>query len=144
MSNNVQPGEFTIGIVSENWTEDALFYEYSTAADPIGSGITSPIPAREFSPEIYNSGETRIISLDLSNELKTKYSATSPSLLAHFIRINAGDSIPTQPNATSELYYMISGVGTTEVNGQTISWKKGDFLTLPAGSVSRHTAVEDS
>jgi gentisate 1,2-dioxygenase len=144
MSKHVQPGEFTIGTVCENWTEDALFYEYSAAADPIGSGITSPIPAKEFSPELYNSGETRIISLDLSNELKTNYPATSPSLLAHFIRINAGDSIHTQPNATSELYYIISGVGKTEVNGQTISWKKGDFLTLPSGSVSRHTAAEDS
>jgi gentisate 1,2-dioxygenase len=144
MSNNVQPGEFYIGTVSENWTEDALFYEYSAAADPIGSGITSPIPPKEFAPELYNSGETRIISLDLSSELRTNYPATSPSLLAHFIRINAGDSIHTQPNATSELYYIISGVGITEVNGQTISWKKGDFLTLPSGSVSRHIAAEDS
>ncbi|MEH7272961.1 cupin [Neobacillus vireti] len=142
--SNVQPGEFYIGTVSENWTEDALFYEYTAAADPIGSGITSPISPKEFSPELYNSGQTRIISLDLSNELRTNYPATSPSLLAHFIRINAGDSIDTQPNATSELYYIISGAGSTEVNGQTISWKKGDFLTLPAGSVSLHTAAEDS
>lgn len=99
--SNVQPGEFYIGTVSENWTEDALFYEYTAAADPIGSGITSPIPPKVFPPEIYNSGETRILSLDLSSELRTEYPATSPSLLAHFIRINAGDSIHTQPNATS-------------------------------------------
>jgi gentisate 1,2-dioxygenase len=138
MSKNV------IETVRENWTQDALFYEYTTAADPIGSGITSPIPIKEFTPELYNSGETRIISLDLSNELRTNYPATSPSLLAHFIRINAGDSIHTQPNATGELYYFISGSGTTEVNGQTISWKKGDFLTLPARSLSTHIAAEDA
>src|SRR3954468_12285747 len=105
--SNIQPGEFYIGTISENWTEDALFYEYTTAADPIGSGITSPIPPKEFEPELYNSGKTRIISLDLSSELRTNYPATNPSLLAHFIRIKEGDSIHTQPNATSELYYII-------------------------------------
>jgi gentisate 1,2-dioxygenase len=144
MSTNAQPGQLSVGTVNENWTGDARFYEYASAADPIGSGIISPIPAKEFGPELYNSGETRIITLDLSEELRTEFPATSPSLLANFIRINAGDSINTQPNATSELYYIISGAGSTEVNGETISWKKGDFLTLPSGSVSRHTATEDT
>jgi gentisate 1,2-dioxygenase len=144
MSTNARTGQLSVGTINENWTGDARFYEYSTAADPIGSGIISPIPAKEFGPELYNSGETRILMLDLSKELGTEYAATSPSLLAHFIRINAGDSIPTQPNATSELYYMISGAGSTTVNGETINWKKGDFLTLPSGSVSRHTATEDT
>jgi gentisate 1,2-dioxygenase len=144
MSKIAQPGQLSVGTVNENWTGDALFYEYASAADPIGSGIITPIPAKEFDPEIYNSGETRMVTLDLSKELRTKYPATSPSLLAHFIRINAGDSVNTQPNATSELYYIISGAGSTEVNGETINWKKGDFLTLPSGSVSNHKAVEDA
>ncbi|MED1470388.1 cupin domain-containing protein [Bacillus salipaludis] len=144
MSINNQSGQLFVGTVNENWTGDARFYEYTTAADPIGSGIISPIPAKEFAPELYNSGETRIVTLDLSNELKTDYPATSPSLLAHFIRINAGNSIHTEPNATSELYYIISGAGSTVVNGETINWKKGDFLTLPSGSNSRHIAKEDT
>jgi gentisate 1,2-dioxygenase len=144
MSNKVQSGKLIVGEVNENWTGDARFYEYTTAADPIGSGIISQVPAKEFSPELYNAGETRIVTLDLSKELRTEYPATSPSLLANFIRINAGDSIQTQPNATSELYYIISGAGSTEVNGETINWKKGDFLTLPSGSVSTHTAREDT
>ncbi|WP_078412013.1 cupin domain-containing protein [Priestia abyssalis] len=144
MSTTAQRGQLSVGIVNENWTGDARFYEYTTAADPIGSGIISSIPAKEFEPELYNSGETRIVTLNLSNELRTEYPATSPSLLAHFIRINEGDSINTKPNATSELYYIISGAGTTEVNGKTINWKKGDFLTLPSGSVSCHTATEDA
>lgn len=144
MSNLTQSGQLLVGAVNENWTGDARFFEYSTAADPIGSGIISPVPAKEFGPELYHSGESRIITLNLAEYLKTDYPATSPSLLAHFIRINKGDSINTAPNATSELYYIISGAGSTEVNGETISWKKGDFLTLPAGSVSHHTATEDT
>ncbi|GAB7054709.1 MULTISPECIES: cupin domain-containing protein [unclassified Paenibacillus] len=144
MSKTAQPGNLSIGTLNENWTGDARFYEYSTAADPIGSGIISPIPVKEFPPDLHNSGATRIVKLDLSSELRTEYPATSPSLLAHFIRINAGDSITTHPNATSELYYVISGAGRTELNGKTISWKKGDFMTLPSGSNSQHTATEDT
>ncbi|MHC5532957.1 cupin domain-containing protein [Priestia megaterium] len=134
----------SIRSINENWTREALFYEYTTAADPIGNGIISGIPIKEFNPQLYDSGETRIVKLDLSNELKTKYAATSPSLLAHFIRINTNDSISTSPNATSELYYVISGRGRSNVNGQLINWKKGDFLTIPSGSVSHHTALEDA
>lgn len=144
MTQTAQPGNLSVGTVNENWTGDARFYEYTTAADPIGSGIISSIPTKEFSPDLYNSGITRIIPLDLSGELRTDYPATSPSLLAHFIRINAGDSISTQPNATSELYYIISGSGSTELGGKTINWSKGDFMTLPSGSISRHTATEDT
>ncbi|RXT15545.1 DUF861 domain-containing protein [Ammoniphilus sp. CFH 90114] len=140
----MKPGQFSVGTADENWTGDAQFLEYTTAADPIGSGIISPVPAKEFGPELYNSGETRIITLDLSKELRTEYPATSPSLLAQFIRINAKDHIDTQPNATSELYYIISGAGSTTVNGKKIDWEKGDFLTLPAGSASRHTAKENT
>ncbi|WP_424767551.1 cupin [Paenibacillus sp. sgz302251] len=126
------------------WSENALFYEYTSAADSIGSGIISPIPVKEFQPELYHSGETRFVALNLSDELNTSYPATSPSLLAQFIRINTADSITTEPNATSELYYIISGAGSTELNGETITWKKGDFLTLPAGSKSLHSATEET
>lgn len=143
-STTTHPGKLSLGEVIENWSGDAQFYEYETAADPIGSGLTSPVPAVEFSPELYREGETRQVALDLSKALKTPYPATSPSLLAHFLRIVAGDSISTKPNATSELYYIISGKGYTELNETTIHWKEGDFLTLPAGSVSRHVADEDT
>ena len=85
-----------------------------------------------------------MVPLDLSSGLKTPYPATSPSLLANFVRINKGDSIETAPNATSELYYVISGAGQTRINGKTIPWKTGDFLTLPAQSQSKHTALEDA
>ncbi|TWM23972.1 hypothetical protein CHCC14821_0293 [Bacillus paralicheniformis] len=129
---------------AEHLTKHARFFEYTTASDPIGSGIISPVPVKEFGPELYETGETRIIPLDISEELKTDYPASSPSLLAHFIKIRSGDTIPTAPRATSELYYIVSGAGRTETGEDTIHWQKGDFLTLPAGSSSRHTAAEDA
>ena len=50
----------------------------------------------------------------------------------------------TAPNATSELYYVFSGRGTSSVNGETVAWGEGDVLTLPAGSHSTHRADADT
>lgn len=133
-----------IGTVTEDWSGDAQFYEYSKAADPIGTGLISSVPLKEFPASLYNNGATRMVSLDLSSALGTAYPATSPSLLAQFIRIRANESIQTQSNATSELYYVIEGRGQTEVHDQIISWQVGDIITLPAGSYSHHRAWEDA
>ena len=47
-------------------TQDAQIFEYSTAANPIESGSTPRIPIKAFSADLYASGPTRIIPLDLS------------------------------------------------------------------------------
>lgn len=60
-----------VQLSNEKWMANALYYEYSKAADPIGSGIISPVPVKQFGPELYNSGETRIVTLDNSKELRT-------------------------------------------------------------------------
>ncbi|GEO25645.1 hypothetical protein AAC03nite_14300 [Alicyclobacillus acidoterrestris] len=137
-------GQLTVGEVRENWAGDAKLYEYSKAADPLGSGAITPITPTEFPASLYNTGNTRIVQLDLSADLRTDYPATSPALLANFVRILAGDEITTKPNATSELYYVISGEGHTEVGGERLDWRAGDFFTLPAKSVSRHFARQDA
>src|ERR1700712_1567150 len=48
----------------EDWAEDALFYEYSKAANPIGSGHTSKVPIKAFGRDLYADGPSRIIPLD--------------------------------------------------------------------------------
>jgi hypothetical protein len=75
----------------EDWAGDARYFEYSTAADPIASGHTSKVPATRFGRDLYADAPTSIIPLDLSRELGIKGgAATSPGLLASFIRIRAG------------------------------------------------------
>ena len=119
----------------EDWAEDARYFEYSKAANPIGSGHTSHVPIKSFGRDLYLDGPTRAIPLDLSAELGINGGpATSPALVAHFVRIRAGEQIATSPNATSQLYYVISGRGFSAVNGRLARWEKGDFLTLPANS----------
>jgi len=135
-------GTLGIGVAVEDWTGDARFFEYSQAADPIGDGVISPIPAVAFPAALYADGPSRVIPLDLSRELRTPYPATSPALLASFVRIEAGDQLTLRPNATSQLLYCIRGRGHSLVDGRVVKWKEGDFLTLPAATEATHVAEE--
>ena len=118
----------------EEWADDARYFEYSKAANPIGSGHAPQVPIVRFDPEIYAAQPTGIVPLDLSKKLGvTTGEATSPALLANFVSIRAGEQIDTSPNATSQLYYMLYGRGFAAINGHLVKWEKGDFLTLPAG-----------
>ena len=51
----------------EDWAEDAHYFEYSKAANPIGSGHTSRVPIKAFGRDLYVDGPTRVIPLDLSD-----------------------------------------------------------------------------
>lgn len=125
--------------------EDARYFEYTQAADPIASGHTPKVPIAQFSPEIYLDRPTGVIPLDLSADLGiTTGAATSPALLANFLRIRAGEQIDTCPNATSQLYYVLSGQGRVAVDGRTVCWGPGDFLTLPAGARALFSADDDA
>lgn len=128
----------------ERLVKNAVFYEYSTAANPLGAGFITEVPIVKFPHGLHEEGPTRIIPLDISDQLKCPYPATSPVILAHFIRIRPGENIKTAPNATSEVYYVIRGNGHTNVGDTTIPWNTGDFFTLPASSTATHFADSDT
>ena len=128
-----------------DWTADARYFEYTRAANPIGLGLTPRVPMERFPAALHEGGSTRIVPLDLSAPMGVEGGpATSPGLLASFVRIVAGESVSTSPNATSELYYVMSGAGFSAVNGALVRWSEGDVLTLPAGSRSQHYAEADA
>jgi gentisate 1,2-dioxygenase len=139
-----EPG-LQIGAAIEDWTGDARFFEYSRAANPIGSGFTPRVPEERFSATLHKGGPTRVVPLDLSAALGIEDgAATSPARLASFIHIRPGERLSTNPDASSELYYILRGSGFSAVNGKLVQWAKGDFLTLPAGSKSTHYAGSDT
>jgi gentisate 1,2-dioxygenase len=125
-------------------TQDALFYEYSRAADPIGSGAIPSVPHAEFSATLHEQGPTRVIPLDLSRQLGCPGPATSPSLCANFLHIRPGESIRVQPNASSQLYFVMRGRGQTQFGDTQFPWGTGDFVTLPAGNAAVHQAENDA
>jgi gentisate 1,2-dioxygenase len=127
------------------WTADAGFVDYSDAADPLATGALSHIPIRAFGPQVHQGGPTREVPLDLSAELGVAGGpATSPALLASFVVVRAGEHLEVSPNATSMLWYVLRGEGSTLCEGGEISWAEGDFVTVPAPGRADHRAGRDA
>jgi gentisate 1,2-dioxygenase len=130
--------------VDTHWTQDAEYFEYTKAANPIGAGLISKVPLASFSGRLHEQGPSRVIPFDLSSELQSSGPATSPSLCASFVRIRPDEQVETHPNATSEVYYVIRGRGWTRLGHGDLRWEEGDFFTLPAGSAAVHHAETDA
>uniref|UniRef100_A0A6S8DNF9 Cupin type-1 domain-containing protein n=1 Tax=Aureoumbra lagunensis TaxID=44058 RepID=A0A6S8DNF9_9STRA len=124
-----------------NWTDDVRIYEYCSAANP----DIPAIPVFVHPPHLHETGDSRIIPFDLSEQLGAEecgnISRTSPNLLASFIRIIIGDSIQTEAVATSQAFYVIRGDGTsTSMEHGSISWSTGDLFVLPkTDGIVKHT-----
>ena len=78
------------------------------------------------------SGETRVIPFDLSTQMQIPYPATSPNLMASFLRICADEELETIASATSQSFYIIRGEGSTVTEHGTVNWSEGDLYVLPA------------
>lgn len=142
MGTSIMDSELAARPRPQGWSADAVYFEYTRAANPIADGAVSPVPIRKFGRELYAEGPTRVVPLDLSAELGWEGPATSPALCANFVRIEAGDRLPISVNATSQLYYVLDGQGWSSVGGERMEWGKGDFLALPAGCRAEHHAEE--
>ena len=138
-----------VGEAIEDWTDDARFFEYTSAANPVGRTIEL-VPVRSFPADLHHNSSTAVIPLDLSKELGLETGpATSPALLANFVKILAGETLQTRAQATSELFVVISGSGSTarfdeHDNQRALTWKKGDVFVLPAGGARKHSATSDA
>lgn len=124
----------------QQWEAQADFKEYMSAVNP-------PMPkiqVESFPASLHQQGETRVIPFDLSASLEVSYPATSPNLMANFIRICEGDAIKTAAKVTSQMFYVINGKGRTRMPEGTIEWKTGDLFTLPSTDSALHFATEDS
>ncbi len=138
-------GEFPVGVVSEDWTGDARFFEYTKAANPVVASLSPPVPVSSFPATLHRGDSTQIIPLDLADELRIDEGpATSPALCASFIHVLCGDQVATAPVATSELYHVIRGQGRSVVDGAVVEWREGDTFVLPADAHSTHHASSDA
>ncbi|MFC0399733.1 cupin [Paraburkholderia rhizosphaerae] len=124
-------------------TEDAQYFEYTSSANPIGAKLISRVPYRSFSASLYNSGETRVVPLDLSAELGCEGPATGPGLSANFIRVIRNEKVALAPNATSLVFYVVDGTGIASQGESAFRFGKGDFFTFPGG-VTLEIAAEST
>ena len=126
--------------LNTEWKKQVVNWEYSAAATPNLKGV----PIQPFPASLHEQGETRIIELNIADVLGTSYAATSPSLLANYVRICASESITTQASATSEVFFVMRGSGRTICDEGIITWQQGDTFTMPCNQGLRHEADTDS
>lgn len=112
---------------SKLFTEDARIHEYGSAANP----ELKPVPVLVHPPELHESGPTRIHPFDLAKHMQIDGSATSPNLMASFIRINIGERISTEAMATSQAFYVIRGTGSSTSQHGEMHWSEGDMVVVP-------------
>lgn len=124
----------------QQWEQQAEFKEYMSAVNP----SMPKIDVVDFPSDMHQQGATRVIPFDLSESLQTAYAATTPNLMANFIRLCDGTSLRTDAQATSQMFYVIRGQGRTQVKQGTIEWKEGDLFTLPSVADALHSATADS
>jgi gentisate 1,2-dioxygenase len=124
----------TLQLADSEVTHDARYFEYTSSANPIGAKLISRVPYRSFLASLYDSGPTRIVPLDLSAELGVDYPATGPGLIANFVRVVAGETLSVNPNATSQVFYVLAGSGTVTQHTTSFQFAKGDFFALPGGA----------
>lgn len=128
----------------------AVLFDYRQAANPVRPGLTEPIPYQCWDAALHASGTSRTIPLDLSAQLGVPGPATSPGLAAHFVRIAAHEGVKAHAEATSSLFYVLSGSGQCRRDASacspavSIQWEAGDLFVLPAGETPRLEAETTS
>ncbi len=80
------------------------------------------------------------IPLDQSDVLQTPFPATTPLLLAAFLRIRAGDQFAMRSMASGEIYHVVRGSGFTHWDDERLEWRAGDIFCLPGGIARSHRA----
>jgi gentisate 1,2-dioxygenase len=125
------------------WEDSGRIYEYASAANP----VMAPIPVAGMPASEHRSGPSRVISLDVSKEIDVEgYQATTPNLLASFVRVCVGESLTTKSTATSQAFFIIHGSGSTLTAHGDVQWKTGDMFVVPAEDgegVCVHKCVAD-
>ena len=133
----------------EQLTASARYHDYRYASNPLAEGSTGEVPLARFDAELHERGGSRVLPLDTSATLGCAGPATSPGLCANFVHVRAGEAVLTDANATSHLFFVMRGAGSTspadgDAGTPPIPWKAGDLFTLPARSRMLHAASDDA
>ena len=104
-----------------------------------------PVPAHAFVHErdkaFSESTPTSLIDLDLGEQLGFDYPATTPFLLARYLRVRAGESLSTELISSGEIHYVIQGSGESSNRDDRIIWRPGDVFCFPGGVKTVHKAI---
>ncbi len=121
-------------------TAQALYYDPANAFD----FHWPPVPRRRFLAErdraFDSATPTGLVPLDASDALETPYPATTPSLLAQYLRLRGGERFATHQWASGEVYFVMHGAGQSRNGADTVAWHQGDLFCFPGGQETVHHA----
>lgn len=108
----------------------------------------APVPRARFDSErdaaFAEDAPTGLYPMDQSAAFDAPFPATTPLVLARYLRVTPGDTLTTTFAASGEVIYVIAGTGTTTIGGETLAWGPGDVLVLPGGHEVAHAASGDA
>ncbi len=117
---------------------------YLTPANGFGTDLPK-VPRHAFVAErdraMDSSTGTACINLDLQAVLGTSYPATTPNLLAKYLRVAAGESLTIAPDASGEVYFALQGDAVIAKRADSIEAREGDVICLPGGGETTITAT---
>jgi gentisate 1,2-dioxygenase len=86
---------------------------------------------------------TGFTPLDNREGLKCDWAATTPVMLARYMKLRKGDDLCSSFTAAGEIYYVIAGTGISRNRSDAITWRAGDIFCFPGGSRTSHRAEEE-
>ncbi|MEM7404357.1 MAG: hypothetical protein AAF458_03645 [Pseudomonadota bacterium] len=108
----------------------------------------SAVPRHQFAAEcrhaFANDTPTSEILLDISADLGTPYPATTPLLLARYLRIRPDEEMVVNRWTSGEVLYVLRGSGSSSGAGEHFDWDKGDAFAFPGGVDVTHRATSDT
>ncbi len=132
-------------IVADSLARESGLYRTTTNAF---KDKLPPVPAVTFTAEHDRAFDadapTGTVFCDVSARLLSPVPATTPLLLARYVRIRAGDVAPMSLRATAAIVYVIRGEGATTRRKASVEWAAGDIFRLPGGAAYDHRARSDS
>lgn len=108
----------------------------------------APVPRARFDAErdaAFASGAASgLHAMDQSDVFGCGFPATTPLVLARYVRIASNDTMTVDVAASGVVIYVIAGSGETAVGDETLAWGPGDIMVLPGGVAARHRADADA
>jgi gentisate 1,2-dioxygenase len=99
-------------------------YEYESNVNPVMKSV--PISSRNILDAPYG-----ITPLDYSEYYHVDFTATSPNLLANFIRLEGNGVVSETISSSSHFFYVVEGKGEVSVDGLKWEISQGDIFITP-------------
>ena len=118
---------------STAYTDRAI---YLTPANGFGTSLPA-MPRHAFIAERDRAMDpatgTACVNLDLSKRLQTDYPATTPNLLARYVRVSAGETVSLALEASGETYFALHNDVVISNGDDRIECGEGDVVCMPGG-----------